>query len=114
VNDDDLRDSDPPEIAEVDLFGSDWNFRSTTRCSGGFDLAPTQPFGEPRGRESKRERRGGAQERRGEESSQLMGCSVFSSSPGVLLYRGRGQPYPPPRQPREEQGPSARGGWGQP
>jgi hypothetical protein len=77
VNDDDLWISDPAKIAKVYQFESDPEFkyiglnqirnsRSTTACSGGVDLAPTQPFEKSHGREMwKREEAHGGKERSG-------------------------------------------------
>jgi hypothetical protein len=64
---------------------------STTVCSDGLVLTPTQPFEEPYGKE-RLEREGWRTRRTGELQSWIVLCSPPPW--GCTIYRGRGQPVP--------------------
>jgi hypothetical protein len=95
MNDDDLWISDPAEIVEVDRFGSDPEFPAARRhATVELTFVPTQPFGEPHGKERWRET-GRRIEEEGEFATR--GLGVYLPPPlGSLYIGGRGGTLTPP------------------
>jgi hypothetical protein len=71
-------------------------------CCGGFDLAPMQPFGEPRERERRGRGSGKAheEERRGPPKEFPQSTCVKLSSKGSPYIGWRGEAYPPTKTSR--------------